>query len=147
VPIVGGIDAGVSEDEDALDGVDACGEDPAGMACRGELFVGLLFTNSVMSSGVFAGVTLSMNCQEGNSNTIELVSEWSGTGMSDADNISFCEFVSSHYSKSIETAFEGWPVHTPLLGCTLPLSTASMMLPFSSATSRTQSVLPVATMR
>jgi hypothetical protein len=38
-------------------------------------------------------------------------------------------------------------VLTPLLGFTLPLSTASMMLPFSSATSRTQSVLPVATIR
>lgn len=34
---------------------------------------------------------------------------------------------------------------TPLLGFTWPLSTASMMLPFSSATSRTQSVFPVAT--
>jgi hypothetical protein len=36
-------------------------------------------------------------------------------------------------------------VLTPLLGFTPPRSTASMMLPFSSATSRTQSVLPVAT--
>jgi hypothetical protein len=73
--IVGGIDAGAA-------------------VGRGELFVGLLFTNSVMSSGVFAGVTLSMNCHEGSSSTMELVSEWSGTGMLEADSMSFCEFVS-----------------------------------------------------
>lgn len=34
---------------------------------------------------------------------------------------------------------------TPLLGSTPPLSTASITLPFSSATSLTQSVFPVAT--
>jgi hypothetical protein len=43
--------------------------------------------------------------------------------------------------------FTPFSLLTPLLGCTLPRSTASMMLPFSSATSRTQSVFPVATIK
>jgi hypothetical protein len=40
----------------------------------GELFVGPGLTKEVMSSGVFAGVTLSMNCQAGRRRTMV---EWS----------------------------------------------------------------------
>lgn len=58
-------------------------------ACMGELLVGPGFTYLVMSSGVFAGVTLSMNCQAGRSRTMEEWSEWFGTGMSEAESISF----------------------------------------------------------
>jgi hypothetical protein len=56
----------------------------------GELFVGLVFKNLVMSSGVLAGVTLSMNTHDGSINTMELSSEWLGTGMSDAESMSRC---------------------------------------------------------
>lgn len=56
---------------------------------KGVLFVELGFTNLVIRSGVFAGVTLSMNCHEGSSSTIELWSEWFGMGMSDAESMSF----------------------------------------------------------
>jgi hypothetical protein len=43
-----------------------------------------------MSSGVFAGVTLSMNCQAGRRRTEEEWSEWFGIGMSEAESMSFC---------------------------------------------------------
>lgn len=57
---------------------------------NGVLFVGPGLTKPVMSSGTFAGVTLSMNCHAGSRRTVELWSEWSGTGMLEADNMSFC---------------------------------------------------------
>jgi hypothetical protein len=56
---------------------------------NGALLVGPVFTKDVMSSGVLAGVTLSMNCQAGRRRTMELWSEWLGTGMSEAESISF----------------------------------------------------------
>jgi hypothetical protein len=55
----------------------------------GELLVGPGFMKCVMSSGVLAGVTLSMNCQAGRRRTEVLWSEWSGTGMSEAESMSF----------------------------------------------------------
>lgn len=82
VAIVGGIDEGSSG---CVDGV--CVE--ALRLGNGELLVGPGFTNFSMSSGVFVGVTLSMNCHAGSSSTMELWSEWSGTGISDAESMSF----------------------------------------------------------
>ena len=46
-----------------------------GARCRGEVFVGPALTKSRISSGVFAGVTLSMNWKEGSSSTVVLWSE------------------------------------------------------------------------
>jgi hypothetical protein len=92
--IVGGIEAAgcEAESEDELSSGDVvdvvCVE--AARVWSGVVFVGLWFTKLVMSSGVFAGVTLSMNCHDGSSKTIELWSEWLGTGMSDAESMSFC---------------------------------------------------------
>jgi hypothetical protein len=86
VDMVGGTDGAVVFSSAMLAGV--CVEDVR--APSGELFVELGFTKFVISSGTFAGVTLSMNCHDGSRSTIELWSEWSGTGMSDAESISFC---------------------------------------------------------
>ena len=52
------------------------------------MLVGLLSTKSLMRSGVFVGVTLSMNWNEGRRSTVVLLSECSGTGMSEAECIS-----------------------------------------------------------
>lgn len=61
----------------AEEGSSACVDEEPDFWCarRGVLLVGPGLTYSVMSSGMFAGVTLSMNCHEGSSNTIELWSE------------------------------------------------------------------------
>lgn len=89
--IVGGIEGVASEDVV----VDEYSSGNAGVwveverVLMGVVFVGLAFTKVVMSSGVFAGVTLSMNCHEGRSSTMVLSSEWLGIGMSDAESISF----------------------------------------------------------
>jgi hypothetical protein len=48
-----------------------CG-DTAVRGCIGVLFVGPGFTKFLMRSGVFAGVTLSMNCHAGRRRTMEL---------------------------------------------------------------------------
>ena len=66
--------AGSGEDEPADGAVESC-EDSTDLRCSGESFVELRFTKSVMRSGTLAGVTSSMNCHEGSSNTLELVSE------------------------------------------------------------------------
>jgi len=55
----------------------------------GDEFVGPGLTKWVMRSGVFAGVTLSIHCQAGSRRTDVLWSEWSGTGMSVAESMSF----------------------------------------------------------
>lgn len=75
-----------------MEGVDedSSGSMGGGRVCSGWAFVGLVLMYLLMRSGVLAGVTLSMNCHEGSSRTVELVSEWSGTGMSEADSMSFC---------------------------------------------------------
>lgn len=91
---------------------------------RGVVFVGPVLMNWVIRVGVLAGVTLSMNWKAGRRRTVVLWSEWSGIGMLEAESM-----------------------RRPLLGFTLPLSTASIMLPFSSATSLTQSLFPVATIK
>lgn len=62
---------------------------------KGDMFVGPLSTYSLMRSGVFAGVTLSMNWNEGRSSTEVLLSEWSGTGMSDAESMSLCSILAT----------------------------------------------------
>jgi hypothetical protein len=85
VDMVGGIDDVAILSSGMLAGV--CVEDvrePSGV-----LFVGLGFTKSVINSGMFAGVTLSINCHDGSRSTMELWSEWSGMGMSDAESMSF----------------------------------------------------------
>jgi hypothetical protein len=73
-------------EEGSVDGgdVEGCGGEDCG---RGVVFVGPLLTNVVISSGVLAYVTLSMNCHAGSTRTRVLWSEWSGIGMSDADSI------------------------------------------------------------
>lgn len=53
----------------------------------GEVFVGPQFMKVVISEGVLAGVTLSMNCQDGSSRTEVLWSEWLGIGMSEAESM------------------------------------------------------------
>jgi hypothetical protein len=83
--IVGGMEGVTAVDgsaeEDSEDGVDGGGEDsaerPSGAEVlgSGEVFVGDLFTKSVISSGVFAGVTLSMNWKAGRRRTVVLWSE------------------------------------------------------------------------
>lgn len=57
---------------------------------RGEVLVGPALTKSRMSSGVFAGVTLSMNWKEGRRRTVVLWSEWSGMGMLEAESMRRC---------------------------------------------------------
>lgn len=64
-----------------------------------------------------------------------------GRGMLEAESISFWGTLLV-FSLLFEELMGG---HAPLLGSTLQSLTASMTLPFSSATSLTQSVLPVAT--
>lgn len=87
----GGIAAGSGVDGDPEE--DSSGDVEGGSAAvcgrNGVLFVGPGLTKRVMRSGTFAGVTLSMNCQEGRSRTMELWSEWSGMGMLEADSMSF----------------------------------------------------------
>jgi hypothetical protein len=56
---------------------------------RGEVLVGPVLIKLVMRSGVFAGVTLSMNWKEGKSRTVVLWSAWSGMGMLEAESMSF----------------------------------------------------------
>jgi hypothetical protein len=94
--VVAGMDGGIA----AVSGVegdpeeDSSGDVEEGNAAvrerNGVLFVGPGLTKPVMRSGTFAGVTLSMNCHDGSRRTMELWSEWSGTGMLEADNMSFC---------------------------------------------------------
>lgn len=73
--IVDGIEFSASGEADPSEGaVDGC-DDEIGFRCSGESFVGLRFTKPAMRSGTLAGVTSSMNCQDGSSNTLELVSE------------------------------------------------------------------------
>jgi hypothetical protein len=84
-----GIVAGVAVDAGSADALSSGGCDGAIRGRNGVSLVGPGLTNSVMSSGMFAAVTLSMNCHDGSSSTIELWSEWSGTGMLEADSISF----------------------------------------------------------
>lgn len=81
--------SGVDEDPEEDSSGDVEGGEVAVCERNGVLFVGPGFTKPVMSSGTFAGVTLSMNCHDGSRRTMELWSEWSGTGMLEADNMSF----------------------------------------------------------
>lgn len=55
---------------------------------RGVVVVGPALTNLLINSGVFSGVTLSINWKAGRSRTVVLWSESSGTGMFDADSLS-----------------------------------------------------------
>lgn len=70
-----------SADDDSEDGIEGGSEDSVEGASgpnvpgSGEVLVGALFTKSVISSGVFAGVTLSMNWNAGRSRTVVLWSE------------------------------------------------------------------------
>lgn len=65
------------------------GEGAGFMFGYGEEFVGPGLTKWVIRSGVLAGVTLSIHCQAGSRRTVVLWSEWSGTGMSVAESMSF----------------------------------------------------------
>ena len=65
---------------------------------RGDMFVGPLSTKSRMRSGVFSGVTLSMNWKEGRRSTVVLLSEWSGTGMSEAESMSLCHRLVAYFN-------------------------------------------------
>jgi hypothetical protein len=56
---------------------------------RGDVLVGPLSTKFLIRSGVLAGVTLSMNWNEGRRRTVVLSSAWSGIGMLEAESISF----------------------------------------------------------
>lgn len=94
--VVAGRDGGIAAAGSGVDGdpeEDSSGvvEEGSAAVCRrnGVLFVGPGLTKRVMRSGTFVGVTLSMNCQEGRSRTMELWSEWSGMGMLEADSMSF----------------------------------------------------------
>jgi hypothetical protein len=70
-----------SADDDSEDGIEGESEDSAEGASgpnvpgSGEVLVGALFTKSVISLGVFAGVTLSMKWNAGRSRTVVLWSE------------------------------------------------------------------------
>jgi hypothetical protein len=70
VPVGGGEVEGDSEPVGEGDFADA----PAGweLSGNGEVFVGPVFTKSRISSGVFAGVTLSMNWNDGKRSTVVL---------------------------------------------------------------------------
>lgn len=85
IAAVSDVDEGPEEDSSG----DVEGGKVAVRERNGVLFVGPGLTKPVMSSGTFAGVTLSMNCHDGSRRTIELWSEWSGTGILEADNMSF----------------------------------------------------------
>lgn len=88
VAIVGAMVAGAASAEESSSATGG-GNAAAECARSGVLFVGPGLTYSVMSCGMFAGVTLSINCHEGSSSTIELWSEWFGMGMSEAESMSF----------------------------------------------------------
>jgi hypothetical protein len=74
--IDGSIVAGVAVDAGSADELSSgsCSEG-AFRARKGVSFVGPGLTKVVISSGIFAGVTLSINCHDGSSSTIELWSE------------------------------------------------------------------------
>jgi hypothetical protein len=80
------VDAG-SEEDSSSDAEGGIVEDARKR--NGVSLVGPGLTKPVISSGMFAGVTLSMNCHDGRRSTMELWSEWSGTGILEADNMSF----------------------------------------------------------
>lgn len=67
------VDAGSAE-EDSSGGIDG-GSEEVVRPWSGALLVGPGLTNSVINSGVFAGVTLSINCQDGSNSTVVLWSE------------------------------------------------------------------------
>jgi len=72
---------GRSAEDDSEDGIEGGSEDSAEGASgpnapgSGEVLVGALFTKSVIRSGVFSGVTLSINWNAGRSRTVVLWSE------------------------------------------------------------------------
>ena len=68
----GGIEEGVGWAEEVSSGDFGGGNAGALWERNGMLFVGPGLTKPVMSSGMFAGVTLSMNCHDGSSSTMEL---------------------------------------------------------------------------
>jgi hypothetical protein len=68
----GGIEEGVGSAEEVSSGDFGGGNAEALWERNGMLFVGPRLTKPVMSSGMFAGVTLSMNCHDGSSSTMEL---------------------------------------------------------------------------
>lgn len=102
---------------DSAGGVDEDGEESG----SGEVLVGPRFTKLVMSSGVFWGVTLSMNWKEGRRSTVVLWSEWSGMGMLEAESMSFYDPISAALpSNSSSGTYWGatHPIgrlHTPLV--------------------------------
>lgn len=77
--IAGAVASSVEEDSGFVD----CGL----RVPRGDMFVGPLFTKSLIRSGVFAGVTFSMIWKEGRRRTDVLWSEWLGTGMLEAESM------------------------------------------------------------
>ncbi len=95
--------------------------------------------------GTVFGDTFSMMVKDGRrSMVVGSEGDWCswGRGMLEADSISFyISLCVSHHCTEVCNR----NVFTPLLGWTPQSLTASMTLPFSSETSLTQSVLPVAT--
>ena len=85
----GAVAAGSAEEESeagAVDGFEASAcASVAGW--RGVVFVGPVLTKALIRSGVFFCVTFSMSWKDGSSRTVVLWSEWSGTGMLEADSI------------------------------------------------------------
>ena len=148
VAVAEGLGVDVSED-----GEESCWSCAGLRMLRGVVFVGPVFMKFVIRSGVLEGVTLSMNWKAGRRRTVVLWSEWSGMGIFEAESMRRWKLEMSLAKLKSKTKLDiaSWrrdsDHHTPLLGFTLPLSTASIMLPFSSATSRTQSLFPVATIK
>lgn len=103
----------------------AAGSDEGFTDGRGVVVVVAVLMWCSISVGTVFGVTFSMMVKEGRRRmVVRSEYEWwsSGVGILEAESINF-----------------------PLLGSTPQSLTASMTLPFSSDTSRTQSVFPVAT--
>jgi len=70
--VVGGTVVNSDSAEEGLsDGISGAGADAVGVR-NGVLLVGPGLTKLVMSSGMFVGVTFSINCHDGRSSTIEL---------------------------------------------------------------------------
>lgn len=116
---VAGSDGGIAAALGAGCGAEesSSGHVEAGCERNGLLFVGPPLTKCVMSSGTFAGETLSMNCHDGSRSTVELWSEWSGTGMLEADSMSLCEVLED--SRTLHTLKWGF---TRLVSDTHPVA-------------------------
>ena len=86
----------------------------------GDVLVGPLSTKLRIRSGVFAGVTLSINWNAGRRRTVVLWSEWSGTGRFEAESMSFYVSVSTSAHSHNRRSSMTYPVtrlHVPLIHC------------------------------